>query len=87
MKDVIELAHDVACMSFVLCVILTPPPPYQPISHQTIPPAPVLPQPLYDAAYLTMYNICFTSMPILAYSLLEQHISIEILLGNATLYR
>uniref|UniRef100_A0A8C1E5L1 Phospholipid-transporting ATPase n=1 Tax=Cyprinus carpio carpio TaxID=630221 RepID=A0A8C1E5L1_CYPCA len=44
-------------------------------------------QPLYDAAYLTMYNICFTSMPILAYSLLEQHISIEILLDNATLYR
>uniref|UniRef100_A0A8C9THF6 Phospholipid-transporting ATPase n=1 Tax=Scleropages formosus TaxID=113540 RepID=A0A8C9THF6_SCLFO len=36
-------------------------------------------QPLYDAAYLTMYNICFTSMPILAYSLLEQHICIEIL--------
>uniref|UniRef100_A0A8C3LF18 Phospholipid-transporting ATPase n=1 Tax=Chrysolophus pictus TaxID=9089 RepID=A0A8C3LF18_CHRPC len=24
-------------------------------------------QPLYDAAYLTMYNICFTSLPILAY--------------------
>ncbi|XP_051774521.1 phospholipid-transporting ATPase 11C isoform X4 [Ctenopharyngodon idella] len=44
-------------------------------------------QPLYDAAYLTMYNICFTSMPILAYSLLEQHISIEILLVNASLYR
>uniref|UniRef100_A0A4W6EHI1 ATPase phospholipid transporting 11C n=1 Tax=Lates calcarifer TaxID=8187 RepID=A0A4W6EHI1_LATCA len=44
-------------------------------------------QPLYDAAYLTMYNICFTSMPILAYSLLEQHICIEILLDNATLYR
>uniref|UniRef100_A0A8C9SQQ6 Phospholipid-transporting ATPase n=1 Tax=Scleropages formosus TaxID=113540 RepID=A0A8C9SQQ6_SCLFO len=44
-------------------------------------------QPLYDAAYLTMYNICFTSMPILAYSLLEQHICIEILLENATLYR
>ncbi|XP_051513935.1 phospholipid-transporting ATPase IG-like isoform X2 [Myxocyprinus asiaticus] len=44
-------------------------------------------QPLYDAAYLTMYNICFTSMPILAYSLLEQHISIKILLDNATLYR
>ncbi|XP_066504564.1 phospholipid-transporting ATPase 11C isoform X2 [Hoplias malabaricus] len=44
-------------------------------------------QPLYDAAYLTMYNICFTSMPILAYSLLEQHIAIEILLNNATLYR
>ncbi|XP_016413696.1 phospholipid-transporting ATPase 11C isoform X4 [Sinocyclocheilus rhinocerous] len=44
-------------------------------------------QPLYDAAYLTMYNICFTSMPILAYSLLEQHISMEILLDNAALYR
>lgn len=44
-------------------------------------------QPLYDAAYLTMYNICFTSMPILAYSLLEQHICIEVLLDNSTLYR
>uniref|UniRef100_A0A146X6U7 Phospholipid-transporting ATPase n=1 Tax=Fundulus heteroclitus TaxID=8078 RepID=A0A146X6U7_FUNHE len=44
-------------------------------------------QPLYDAAYLTMYNICFTSMPILAYSLLEQHICIEVLLENSTLYR
>ncbi|XP_061089727.1 phospholipid-transporting ATPase IG isoform X1 [Conger conger] len=44
-------------------------------------------QPLYDAAYLTMYNICFTSMPILAYSLLEQHISMEVLLDNAKLYR
>uniref|UniRef100_A0A8C5B1K9 Phospholipid-transporting ATPase n=1 Tax=Gadus morhua TaxID=8049 RepID=A0A8C5B1K9_GADMO len=44
-------------------------------------------QPLYDAAYLTMYNICFTSMPILAYSLLEQHICVEVLLDNATLYR
>nr|XP_020447636.1 phospholipid-transporting ATPase IG isoform X3 [Monopterus albus] len=44
-------------------------------------------QPLYDAAYLTMYNICFTSMPILAYSLLEQHICIDVLLENATLYR
>ncbi|XP_028315119.1 phospholipid-transporting ATPase IG isoform X3 [Gouania willdenowi] len=43
-------------------------------------------QPLYDAAYLTMYNICFTSMPILAYSLLEQHIGMEVLLCNATLY-
>ncbi|CAB1337197.1 unnamed protein product, partial [Coregonus sp. 'balchen'] len=44
-------------------------------------------QPLYDAAYLTMYNICFTSMPILAYSLLEQHICMEVLMDNATLYR
>ncbi|KAG2463604.1 AT11C ATPase, partial [Polypterus senegalus] len=44
-------------------------------------------KPLYDAAYLTMYNICFTSMPILAYSLLEQHICIDSLLENASLYR
>ncbi|XP_024918736.1 phospholipid-transporting ATPase IG isoform X4 [Cynoglossus semilaevis] len=44
-------------------------------------------QPLYDAAYLTMYNICFTSMPILAYSLFEQHVPMEVLLDNATLYR
>nr|XP_057911303.1 phospholipid-transporting ATPase IG isoform X2 [Doryrhamphus excisus] len=44
-------------------------------------------QPLFDAAYLTMYNICFTSMPILAYSLLEQHICMEALLSNAPLYR
>ncbi|XP_077345742.1 phospholipid-transporting ATPase IG isoform X1 [Lithobates pipiens] len=43
-------------------------------------------QPLYDAAYLTMYNICFTSLPILAYSLLEQHISIETLMANPKLY-
>ncbi|XP_066437894.1 phospholipid-transporting ATPase IG isoform X2 [Eleutherodactylus coqui] len=43
-------------------------------------------QPLYDAAYLTMYNICFTSLPILAYSLLEQHISIEMLIANPKLY-
>lgn len=62
--------------------------PYHPLSFhfpfpRTAPPA----QPLYDAAYLTMYNICFTSMPILAYSLLEQHICMEVLLDNATLYR
>lgn len=44
-------------------------------------------QPLYDAAYLTMYNICFTSMPILAFSLLEQHIAMKTLLDNAALYR
>ncbi|XP_072286949.1 phospholipid-transporting ATPase IG isoform X1 [Pyxicephalus adspersus] len=43
-------------------------------------------QPLYDAAYLTMYNICFTSLPILAYSLLEQHISTDTLLANPKLY-
>uniref|UniRef100_A0A7M4ER32 ATPase phospholipid transporting 11C n=1 Tax=Crocodylus porosus TaxID=8502 RepID=A0A7M4ER32_CROPO len=43
-------------------------------------------QPLYDAAYLTMYNICFTSLPILAYSLLEQHINIETLTSDPQLY-
>lgn len=50
-------------------------------------PSTLLSKPLYDAAYLTMYNICFTSMPILAFSLLEQHIAMEILLDNAALYR
>uniref|UniRef100_A0A5F7ZH48 Phospholipid-transporting ATPase n=1 Tax=Macaca mulatta TaxID=9544 RepID=A0A5F7ZH48_MACMU len=43
-------------------------------------------QPLYDAAYLTMYNICFTSLPILAYSLLEQHINIDTLTSDPRLY-
>lgn len=43
-------------------------------------------QPLYDAAYLTMYNICFTSLPILAYSLLEQHINIDTLTSDPQLY-
>ncbi|XP_032448117.1 phospholipid-transporting ATPase IG isoform X9 [Lynx canadensis] len=43
-------------------------------------------QPLYDAAYLTMYNICFTSLPILAYSLLEQHINIDTLASDPRLY-
>ncbi|KAK2083977.1 Phospholipid-transporting ATPase IG [Saguinus oedipus] len=38
--------------------------------------------PLYDAAYLTMYNICFTSLPILAYSLLEQHINVDTLTSD-----
>uniref|UniRef100_A0A8C7ULQ1 Phospholipid-transporting ATPase n=1 Tax=Oncorhynchus mykiss TaxID=8022 RepID=A0A8C7ULQ1_ONCMY len=31
-------------------------------------------QPLYDTAYLTLYNISFTSLPILLYSLIEKHI-------------
>ncbi|XP_043913465.1 phospholipid-transporting ATPase IG isoform X2 [Protopterus annectens] len=44
-------------------------------------------QPLYDAAYLTMYNICFTSLPILAYSLLEQRTSIERLSTEFKLYK
>ncbi|CAL9698472.1 unnamed protein product [Knipowitschia caucasica] len=44
-------------------------------------------QPLYDTTYLTLYNISFTSLPILAYSLLEQHISTDILKKDPSLYR
>ncbi|XP_061081831.1 phospholipid-transporting ATPase IH isoform X3 [Conger conger] len=44
-------------------------------------------QPLYDTAYLTLYNISFTSLPILLYSLIEQHISTDILKRDPTLYR
>ncbi|XP_055499958.1 phospholipid-transporting ATPase IG isoform X3 [Leucoraja erinacea] len=44
-------------------------------------------QPLYDATYLTLYNISFTSLPILLYGLLEQHINIEILKKDPSLYR
>ncbi|XP_064166339.1 phospholipid-transporting ATPase IH isoform X3 [Anguilla rostrata] len=44
-------------------------------------------QPLYDTAYLTLYNISFTSLPILLYSLIEQHISMDILKKDPSLYR
>ncbi|XP_075056125.1 phospholipid-transporting ATPase IH isoform X2 [Mixophyes fleayi] len=44
-------------------------------------------QPLYDTAYLTLYNISFTSLPILLYSLIEQHVSIDVLKRDPTLYR
>ncbi|XP_061660313.1 phospholipid-transporting ATPase IH isoform X4 [Syngnathoides biaculeatus] len=44
-------------------------------------------QPLYDTAYLTLYNISFTSLPILLYSLIEQHINIDILKKDPSLYR
>ncbi|XP_014638638.1 PREDICTED: probable phospholipid-transporting ATPase IF isoform X1 [Ceratotherium simum simum] len=44
-------------------------------------------QTLYDSVYLTLYNICFTSLPILVYSLLEQHIDPHILQNKPTLYR
>ncbi|XP_053166188.1 phospholipid-transporting ATPase IH isoform X1 [Hemicordylus capensis] len=44
-------------------------------------------QPLYDTAYLTLYNISFTSLPILLYSLMEQHVSPETLKRDPTLYR
>ncbi|CAK6442718.1 unnamed protein product [Pipistrellus nathusii] len=44
-------------------------------------------QTLYDTTYLTLYNISFTSLPILLYSLMEQHISMETLKRDPTLYR
>uniref|UniRef100_A0A8D0GU60 Phospholipid-transporting ATPase n=1 Tax=Sphenodon punctatus TaxID=8508 RepID=A0A8D0GU60_SPHPU len=44
-------------------------------------------QTLYDTAYLTLYNISFTSLPILLYSLMEQHVSADILKRDPSLYR
>lgn len=44
-------------------------------------------QPLYDTAYLTLYNISFTSLPILLYSLVEQHVTIDALKRDPSLYR
>uniref|UniRef100_A0A669QWL1 Phospholipid-transporting ATPase n=1 Tax=Phasianus colchicus TaxID=9054 RepID=A0A669QWL1_PHACC len=44
-------------------------------------------QPLYDTAYLTLYNISFTSLPILLYSLMEQHVSADTLKREPSLYR
>lgn len=44
-------------------------------------------QTLYDTAYLTLYNISFTSLPILLYSLMEQHVSMETLKRDPSLYR
>ncbi|XP_045139746.1 phospholipid-transporting ATPase IH [Echinops telfairi] len=44
-------------------------------------------QTLYDTAYLTLYNISFTSLPILLYSLMEQHVSIDLLKRDPSLYR
>ncbi|XP_060754841.1 phospholipid-transporting ATPase IH isoform X4 [Neoarius graeffei] len=44
-------------------------------------------QPLYDTAYLTLYNISFTSLPILLYSLIEQHVNVDILKRDPSLYR
>ncbi|RMC06567.1 hypothetical protein DUI87_16004 [Hirundo rustica rustica] len=42
---------------------------------------------LYDTAYLTLYNISFTSLPILLYSLMEQHVSPDTLKREPSLYR
>ncbi|XP_064263907.1 phospholipid-transporting ATPase IH isoform X4 [Passer domesticus] len=44
-------------------------------------------QTLYDTAYLTLYNISFTSLPILLYSLMEQHVSADTLKREPALYR
>ncbi|XP_061697774.1 phospholipid-transporting ATPase IH-like isoform X2 [Syngnathoides biaculeatus] len=44
-------------------------------------------KPLYDTAYLTLYNISFTSLPILLYSLVEKHVTMETLKREPTLYR
>lgn len=45
------------------------------------------PQTLYDTAYLTLYNISFTSLPILLYSLMEQHVAMDTLKRDPALYR
>nr|XP_058897543.1 phospholipid-transporting ATPase IH isoform X10 [Kogia breviceps] len=44
-------------------------------------------QTLYDTAYLTLYNISFTSLPILLYSLMEQHVAMDALKRDPALYR
>ncbi|KAI4890357.1 hypothetical protein NFI96_027834, partial [Prochilodus magdalenae] len=48
--------------------------------------SPVL-QTLYDSVYLTLYNICFTSLPILMYSLFEQLVHPHVLQSKPALYR
>uniref|UniRef100_A0A8C4XGF6 Phospholipid-transporting ATPase n=2 Tax=Erpetoichthys calabaricus TaxID=27687 RepID=A0A8C4XGF6_ERPCA len=44
-------------------------------------------QTLYDSAHLTLYNISFTSLPILAYSLFEQKVPPSVLHNNPILYK
>ncbi|XP_067851314.1 phospholipid-transporting ATPase IF isoform X2 [Heptranchias perlo] len=44
-------------------------------------------QTLYDGAYLTLYNICFTSLPILMYSLFEQDVHPSVLQSKPALYK
>lgn len=46
-----------------------------------------VPQTLYDTAYLTLYNISFTSLPILLHSLTEQHVAMDTLKRDPALYR
>lgn len=47
----------------------------------------LFPQTLYDSVYLTLYNICFTSLPILVYSLFEQLVHPHVLQSKPVLYR
>ncbi|KAM9128271.1 phospholipid-transporting ATPase IF isoform 2-T2 [Pangshura tecta] len=44
-------------------------------------------QTLYDSVYLTLYNISFTSLPVLMYSLFEQHVHPHVLQSKPALYR
>ncbi|XP_023688666.1 phospholipid-transporting ATPase IF isoform X2 [Paramormyrops kingsleyae] len=44
-------------------------------------------QTLYDSVYLTLYNICFTSLPVLVYSLFEQLVHPHVLQNKPGLYR
>ncbi|XP_022095115.1 probable phospholipid-transporting ATPase IF isoform X2 [Acanthaster planci] len=44
-------------------------------------------QTIYDSFYLTLFNITYTSLPILIYGIVEQHLSSEMLVENPRLYR
>ncbi|KAJ8409446.1 hypothetical protein AAFF_G00228470 [Aldrovandia affinis] len=44
-------------------------------------------QTLYDSVFLTLYNICFTSLPVLVYSLFEQLVHPHVLQSQPALYR
>lgn len=43
-------------------------------------------QPLYDTMFLTLYNVLFTSLPVLVYGLFEQNHSAQTLLDYPQLY-
>jgi len=44
-------------------------------------------QTLFDSVSLTLYNICYTSLPIFVFALLEQNLDKETLLSNPVCYR
>ncbi|XP_033637661.1 probable phospholipid-transporting ATPase IF isoform X2 [Asterias rubens] len=44
-------------------------------------------QTIFDSFYLTLFNITFTSLPILIFGIFEQHITSEMLLKNPRLYK